>query len=84
MPQVIESDVRQSGFFQDGLKVFVDEAVHNDGPSDFRNKDQVYRLWPFLGINNWTALRLQPSTITNIRVRRYFPVCGSRTMGPVP
>ena len=53
MPQVIESDVRQSGFFQDGLKVFADEAVHIDEPSDFRNKDQVYRLWPFLGINNW-------------------------------
>ena len=30
------------------------------------------------------ALRLQPSIITNSRVRRYFLVCGSRTMAPVP
>lgn len=27
------------------------------------------------------ALRLQPSVITNNRVRRYFPLCGSRTIG---
>ena len=25
-----------------------------------------------------------PSVITNNRVRRYLPLCGSRTMGPVP
>ena len=31
-----------------------------------------------------TAFRLWPSVITNSRVRRYLPVCGSRTMGPVP
>ena len=43
MPQVIESNVRQSGSFQDGLEVLVDEAVHIDGPSEFHNKNQVYR-----------------------------------------
>lgn len=31
-----------------------------------------------------TAFRLWPSVITNSRVRRYLPLCGSRTMGPVP
>jgi hypothetical protein len=31
-----------------------------------------------------TALRLHPSVNTNNRVRRYLPVCGSRTIGPVP
>jgi hypothetical protein len=30
------------------------------------------------------ALRLQPSVITNSRVRRYFPLWGSRVMGPLP
>ena len=31
-----------------------------------------------------TDLRLKPSVITNSRVRRYLPLCGSRTIGPVP
>jgi hypothetical protein len=31
-----------------------------------------------------TALRLQPRVMTNSRVRRYRPVCGSRTIGPWP
>ena len=31
-----------------------------------------------------TAFLLCPSVITNSRVRRYLPVAGSRTMGPVP
>jgi len=31
-----------------------------------------------------TDLRLQPKVITNNRVRRYLPVSGSRTMGPLP
>src|SRR5882762_2398310 len=53
MPQVIQSDVRQSGPFQDGFEVLVDQAVHIHWPSKFRNKDQVHGLWPFFGINNW-------------------------------
>ena len=31
-----------------------------------------------------THLRLQPSVSTNSRVRRYLPLSGSRTIGPVP
>ena len=31
-----------------------------------------------------TDLRLQPSVRTNSRVRRYLPLSGSRTIGPVP
>jgi hypothetical protein len=53
MPQVIQSDVWQSGPFQDGFEVLVDQAVHIHRPSKFRNKDQVHGLWPFFGINNW-------------------------------
>jgi hypothetical protein len=53
MPQVIESDIWQSGSFQDGLEVFVDEAVHTNWSSEFRNRDQVHGFWPFFGINNW-------------------------------
>ncbi|MBV8829353.1 MAG: hypothetical protein JO108_09030 [Acidobacteriaceae bacterium] len=30
-----------------------------------------------------THFRLYPSVKTTSRVRRYFPVCGSRTIGPV-
>jgi len=50
MPQVIESDVREAGSFQDGLAVPVDQAVHVHRPSEVRNKDQVDRFWPFFGI----------------------------------
>jgi hypothetical protein len=45
MPEVIESDVRESGSFQDGLEVLVDEAVNIHWPSEFRNKDQVHGFW---------------------------------------
>jgi hypothetical protein len=31
-----------------------------------------------------TDFRLQPSVMTNNRVRRYLPLNGSRTIGPVP
>jgi hypothetical protein len=37
-----------------------------------------------LNVSSRTGLRLQPSVITNSRVRRYSPLSGSRTMGPVP
>ena len=50
MPQILESDVRQSGPFQDGLEVLVDQAVHIHWPSEFRNEDQVHDFWPFFGI----------------------------------
>jgi hypothetical protein len=35
-------------------------------------------------VSRRTDLRLQPSVITNSRVRRYLRLSGSRTMGPVP
>jgi hypothetical protein len=35
-------------------------------------------------VSRRTALRLQPSVITNNRVRRYLRVSGSSTIGPVP
>ena len=31
-----------------------------------------------------TDLRLLPRVNTNSRVRRYLPLCGSRTIGPDP
>ena len=35
-------------------------------------------------VSRQTDLRLEPSVITNSRVRRYLRLSGSRTMGPVP
>ena len=35
-------------------------------------------------VSRRTDLRLQPSVITNSRVRRYLRLSGSRTIGPVP
>jgi hypothetical protein len=35
-------------------------------------------------ISSLTDLRLRPSVKTNSRVRRYLPLSGSRTIGPVP
>jgi len=35
-------------------------------------------------VSSRTDLRLQPRVMTKSRVRRYLPVSGSRTMGPVP
>ena len=43
MPQVIQSDVWQSGPFQDGFEVLVDQTVHIHWPSKFRNKNQDTR-----------------------------------------
>ena len=46
------------------------------------------QLGPGLGldrnVNSRTAFRLKPSVRTNRRARRYLPVLGSRTIGPVP
>ena len=53
MSQVIEPDVWQSGPFQDGFEVLVDETVDVHWSSELRNKDQAHRFWPFFGINNW-------------------------------
>ena len=35
-------------------------------------------------VSRRTDLRLQPSVITNSRVRRYLRLSGWRTIGPVP
>ena len=43
MPQIIESDVRQSGFFQDGLEVFVDELfTFTDRPNSVMKTPSLF------------------------------------------
>jgi len=52
MSQVIESDVWQSGPFQDGFEVLVDKAIHIHRPSKLRDENEIYGLRPLLWIND--------------------------------
>jgi hypothetical protein len=42
MSQVIESDVWQSGPFQDGFEVLLDKAIHVHRSSKLRDENEIY------------------------------------------